>query len=274
MPVKSYKPYTPSNRQKTTINFSSLTKSKPEKSLCHYHHRKKGRNSLGHITIRHRGGGHKKLYRTIDFKRDKYFIEGKVIAIEYDPNRNCNLALIEYADGEKRYILHVDKLKINDIIVSGKLNNFNLGSSLPLKYIPTGIEIHNVELYSGRGGQLIRSAGTAAKILGQEGNYSIIRLSSKEIRLIHNNCSATIGRIGNLDISKVNLGKAGRKRWLGIRPTVRGSAMNPIDHPHGGGEGRCPIGKSKPLTPWGKPTLGMKTRKKNKLSNKYILRSR
>jgi large subunit ribosomal protein L2 len=274
MSLKTYKPYTPSTRQKTTINFSILTKNKPEKALCSYYHRKKGRNSLGHITIRHKGGGHKRLYRFIDFKRDKYLIEGKVIAIEYDPNRNSNLALIEYADGERRYILHINKLKIDDSIISGKLNNYNLGNSLPLKYIPSGLDIHNIELYSGHGGQLIRSAGTGAKILGQEGSYSIIRLSSKEIRLIHNSCFATIGRIGNLDVSKINLGKAGRKRWIGIRPTVRGSAMNAVDHPHGGGEGRCPIGKSRPLTPWGKSALGMKTRKKKKLSNKYILKSR
>lgn len=274
MAIKIYKPYTASNRQKTTVDFSNLTKKKPEKNLTHYYQRKNGRNSLGHITTRHKGGGHKRLYRYIDFKRNKYLIKGKVIAIEYDPNRNSNLALIQYSDGEKKYILHVDKLKIGDFIISGQINNINLGNALPLKYIPLGIEINNIELSNGKGGQLIRSAGTAGKILGQEGNYAIVRLSSKEIRLIHNNCFATIGRISNLDISNINFGKAGRKRWLGIRPTVRGSAMNPVDHPHGGGEGRCPIGKQRPLTPWGKPTLGMKTRKKKNKSNKYILRSR
>lgn len=274
MAIKLYKPYTPSTRQKTTINFSNLTKKKPEKTLTHYYHRKKGRNSNGHITIRHKGGGHKRLYRFIDFKRNKYLIEGKILSIEYDPNRNSNIALVQYNDGEKRYILHPEKLSIGDKIFSGKNGNFTIGNALPLKYIPIGSEIHNIELYPGKGGQLARSAGTSAKILGEEKNFVIIKLSSKEIRLISKNCFATIGKVSNVEYCNIKWGKAGKSRWLGIRPTVRGSAMNPIDHPHGGGEGRSPIGKPCPLTPWGKPALGMKTRKKRKITNKYILRSR
>lgn len=274
MIIKIYKPYTASTRQKTSTDFSIFTKKDPEKHLISYYHRSKGRNSKGQITIRHKGGGHKRLYRNIDFRRNKCLIEGKVVAIEYDPNRNANLALIQYLDGEKRYILHVENLSIGDIIISGEILNFNVGNSLALKNIPVGTEIHNIELYPGKGGQLTRSAGTSAKILGHENNFSIIKLSSKEIRLIQNICFATIGRISNSDFNNVIIGKAGRNRWLGIRPTVRGTAMNPIDHPHGGGEGKCPIGKPRPLTPWGKPALGMKTRKNKKITNKYILKSR
>jgi len=274
MAIKIYKPYTPSNRQKTSIDFSFLTKKRPEKKLTAYHHRAKGRNTQGRITTRHKGGGHKRLYRFIDFKRNKYFLEGKVIAIEYDPNRNANLALIQYSDGEKRYILHVEKLNIGDVISSGNNVSISPGNALPLKNIPPGTEIHNIELYPGKGAQLIRVAGSSAKILGTEKDFVIIRLSSKEVRLIRNTCMATIGKISNSDFYNLVLGKAGRKRWLGIRPTVRGTVMNPVDHPHGGGEGRCPIGKPRPLTPWGKPALGMKTRRKKNKTDKFILRAR
>eukprot|EP01040_Poterioochromonas_malhamensis_P011727 gene11727-12797_t len=274
MTIKFYKPYTPSTRNRSVLDFSTLTKKKPEKSLTKYYHRSVGRNNIGQISTRHKGGGHKRLYRFIDFKRNKYDVLGKVISIEYDPNRNVNIALIAYNDGEKRYILHPDNLKIGDTICSGKNASIATGNALPLEYIPLGTEIHNIEIIPGKGGQLIRAAGTYAKILAKEKNYVILRLSSKEVRFFKKECYATIGRLDNSDIYNVFLGKAGRKRWLGIRPTVRGSAMNPIDHPHGGGEGRCPIGKARPLTPWGKPALGVKTRKKRKKSDLFIIRRR
>ena len=274
MGIKIYKPYTPSTRNKTGLDFSILSKVKPEKSLVVANHRAKGRNNQGHITIRHKGGGHKRRYRIIDFKRNKLEIQGKVVSIEYDPNRNSNIALINYTDGEKRYILHPEKLKIGDSICAGKKVDLTIGNSLPLDNIPLGTDVHNVELVPGKGGQLVRSAGTSAKILAKENNFVVLRLSSKEIRLFRKDCFATIGRVSNSDFYNVSLGKAGRKRWLGIRPTVRGSVMNPVDHPHGGGEGRSPIGKPRPLTPWGKPALGMKTRKKRKKSDLFILRSR
>jgi len=274
MKVKTYKAYTPSTRHKSVIDFSILTKKKPEKSLLKGNHRSKGRNNQGRITIRHKGGGHKRLYRLIDFKRDKYDIEGKVIAIEYDPNRNTNIALIQYNDGEKRYILHPEGLKIDDIVMSGKKSVIRVGNALALADIPLGAEIHNIELCPKKGGQIIRSAGTGAKVLARDGDFVALKLQSKEVRLVRKDCFATIGKIGNSEFYNVTLGKAGRKRWLGIRPTVRGSVMNPVDHPHGGGEGRCPIGKPRPLTPWGKPTLGVKTRKKKNKSNIFILRSR
>jgi len=273
MKVKTYKAYTPSTRHKSVIDFSILTKKKPEKRLLKGNHRSKGRNNQGRITIRHKGGGHKRLYRIIDFKRDKYDIEGKVIAIEYDPNRNTNIALIQYNDGEKRYILHPEGLKIGDIVMSGKNSLIRVGNALALADIPLGADIHNIELCPKKGGQIIRSAGTGAKVLARDGEFVVLKFQSKEIRLVRKDCFATLGKIGNSEFYNVTLGKAGRKRWLGIRPTVRGSAMNPVDHPHGGGEGRCPIGKPRPLTPWGKPTLGIKTRKKKK-SNIFILRSR
>lgn len=274
MKVKTYKAYTPSTRHKSVIDFSILTKKKPEKSLLKGNHRSKGRNNQGRITIRHKGGGHKRLYRLIDFKRDKYDIEGKVIAIEYDPNRNTNIALIQYNDGEKRYILHPEGLKIDDIVMSGKKSLIRVGNALALADIPLGAEIHNIEFCPKKGGQMIRSAGTGAKVLARDGDFVALKLQSKEVRLVRKDCFATIGKIGNSEFYNVTLGKAGRKRWLGIRPTVRGSVMNPVDHPHGGGEGRCPIGKPRPLTPWGKPTLGVKTRKKKNKSNIFILRSR
>lgn len=274
MAIKIYKPYTPSTRNKSGLDFSILSKVKPEKSLTIANQRAKGRNNKGQITVRHKGGGHKKLYRIIDFKRNKYDILGKVTTIEYDPNRNAFIALIHYDDGEKRYILHPENLNIGDSIFSGKNYPISIGNAMPLDLIPLGTDVHNIELFPGKGGQLIRSAGASAKILAKEKNFVVLRLSSKEIRLFKKECFATIGRISNADVYNVVLGKAGRQRWLGVRPTVRGSVMNPVDHPHGGGEGRCPIGKPQPLTPWGKPALGMKTRKKNRKSDLFIIRSR
>jgi large subunit ribosomal protein L2 len=274
MGIKIYKPYTPSTRQKSSLDFSGLSKIKPEKSLVVSNQRFKGRNNQGRITIRHKGGGHKRRYRLIDFKRNKYEIPGKVISIEYDPNRNANISLINYQDGEKRYILHPENLKIGDLVISGKGSEIKVGNALPLENIPLGTDVHNVELFPGKGGQLVRAAGTSAKILAKENNFVILRLSSKEIRLFKKECIATIGRVSNSDFYNVVLGKAGRKRWLGIRPTVRGAVMNPVDHPHGGGEGRCPIGKPRPLTPWGKPALGVKTRKRKNKSDIFIIRSR
>ncbi len=274
MTIKTYKPYTPSSRQKSVLDFSTLTQKKPEKSLLLSNHRAKGRNNAGKITIRHKGGGHKRLYRIIDFKRNKYDVEGTVTAIEYDPNRNANIALIVYSDGEKRYILHPEKLAIGSLVSSGKNVSLSVGNTLPLCEIALGTLVHNIELYPGKGGQIVRSAGGFAKILAKEGNYVILRLSSKEVRLFEKDCLATIGKISNSDVCNVVIGKAGRNRWLGIRPTVRGSAMNPVDHPHGGGEGKSPIGRPRPLTPWGKPALGFKTRKKNKKSSAFIVRGR
>merc|ERR1711957_368975 len=226
------------------------------------------------ITIRHRGGGHKRRYRLIDFKRNKIKIKGRIDSIEYDPNRNARIALVQYLDGEKRYILHPKNLKVGDYIISGSNIPLNIGNSMPLEEIPLGTFIHNIELIPKKGGQIVRSAGTSAKILAKEGNYITLRLPSKEIRLIRKECFATIGEVSNNDVFLVQSGKAGRTRWLGKRPTVRGSVMNPCDHPHGGGEGRAPIGRTKPLTPWGKPALGMKTRQKKNLSDEYILRRR
>jgi large subunit ribosomal protein L2 len=274
MSIRLYKSYTPGTRNRALSSFSEITKVKPEKSLIRKNHRNKGRNNRGVITIRHRGGGHKKLYRLIDFKRNKYGVEGIVASIEYDPNRNARIALINYRDGEKRYILHPKNLNIGDSIISGSGSLFNVGNNLPLEEIPLGTSIHNIELIPNRGGQIVRAAGTAAKILAKEGDYVTLRLPSKEIRLIRKECFATIGEISNNDAFLVQSGKAGRTRWLGKRPTVRGSVMNPCDHPHGGGEGRAPIGRTRPLTPWGKPALGVKTRKTKKLSDAYILRRR
>ena len=272
MAIKIYKPYTPSSRNKSGLDFSVLSKVEPEKSLTTSNHRAKGRNNKGRITIRHKGGGHKRLYRLIDFKRNKYDVDGKVMSIEYDPNRNAFISLIQYEDGEKRYILHPENLKVGDIISAGTNSSITTGNSLPLDKIPLGTDVHNVELFPGKGGQLIRAAGTSAKILAKENDFVVLRLSSKEIRLFKKECTATVGRISNSDFYNVVLGKAGRSRWLGIRPTVRGSVMNPVDHPHGGGEGRCPIGKARPLTPWGKPALGMKTRKGKNKSDMFIIR--
>ena len=274
MAIRLYKSYTPGTRNRALSDFSEITKSKPEKTLIRKNHRNKGRNNRGVITIRHRGGGHKRLYRLIDFKRNKINIEGRVAAIEYDPNRNARIALINYSDGEKRYILHPKNLNVGDSIYSGSNISLTIGNSMPLEEIPLGTSIHNVELIPNKGGQIVRAGGTSAKILAKEGNYVTLRLPSKEIRLLRKECLATIGEISNNDVFLVQSGKAGRTRWLGIRPTVRGSVMNPCDHPHGGGEGRAPIGRTRPLTPWGKPALGARTRKKKKLSDAYILRRR
>ena len=274
MSIRLYKSYTPGTRNRALSGFAEITKSKPEKSLIRKNHRNKGRNNRGVITIRHRGGGHKRRYRIIDFKRNKYGVEGIVASVEYDPNRNARIALIHYNDGEKRYILHPKNLNVGDTILAGSNSPLTIGNTLPLAEIPLGSSIHNIELIPNKGGQLVRAAGTAAKILAKEGNYVTLRLPSKEIRLIRQECLATIGEISNNDAFLIQSGKAGRTRWLGKRPTVRGSVMNPCDHPHGGGEGRAPIGRTRPLTPWGKPALGMKTRKRKRLSNAYILRRR
>jgi large subunit ribosomal protein L2 len=274
MSIRLYKSYTPGTRNRALSAFTEITKAKPERSLIQKNHRSKGRNNRGVITIRHRGGGHKRRYRLIDFKRNKYGIEGIVASIEYDPNRNARIALIYYTDGEKRYILHPKNLNVGDSIFSGSASLLNIGNSLPLTEIPLGTAIHNIELIPNRGGQLVRAGGTSAKILAKEGDYVTLRLPSKEIRLLRKECFATIGEVSNNDAFLVQSGKAGRTRWLGKRPTVRGSVMNPCDHPHGGGEGRAPIGRTRPLTPWGKPALGMKTRKRKKLSDAYILRRR
>jgi large subunit ribosomal protein L2 len=272
MSIRLYKSYTPGTRNRALSSFSEITTDKPEKTLVRKNHRHKGRNNRGVITTRHRGGGHKKQYRLIDFKRNKYNVPAIVDSIEYDPNRNTRIALVHFTDGEKRYILYPDNLNIGDTILSGKGISLDIGNTLPLDEIPLGTSVHNIELIPNRGGQIVRSAGTSAKILAKEGDYVTLRLPSKEIRLIRKECFATIGELGNNDAFLVQSGKAGRSRWLGKRPTVRGSVMNPCDHPHGGGEGRAPIGRTRPLTPWGKAALGKKTRKTKKLSNAYILR--
>ena len=274
MAIRIYKCYTPGTRNRMLSDFSEITKSKPEKRLLRKKQRNKGRNNRGIITVRHRGGGHKRLYRIIDFKRNKFEVKGNVASIEYDPNRNARIALINYSDGEKRYILHPKNLNIGDLIYSGLNSPLNIGNSMPLSQIPLGTSIHNIELMPNRGGQIVRAGGTSAKILAKDGNYVTLRLPSKEIRLLRKECFATIGEISNNDIFLVQSGKAGRTRWLSKRPTVRGSVMNPCDHPHGGGEGRAPVGRTRPLTPWGKPALGLKTRKNKKLSDAYILRRR
>ena len=272
MTIRLYKSYTPGTRTRVLSAFTEITTNKPEKSLICKNQRNKGRNNRGVITIRHRGGGHKKKYRYIDFKRSKFNIKATVTSIEYDPNRNARIALLTYTDGEKRYILHVNNLKVGDIVTSGLTASVSIGNTLPLDKIPLGTSIHNIELIPLHGGQIVRAAGTSAKILAKEGNYVTLRLPSKEIRLIRKQCFATIGEIGHNEAFLIKSGKAGRTRWLGKRPTVRGSVMNPCDHPHGGGEGRAPIGRTRPLTPWGKPALGVKTRKNKLSSNNYILR--
>ena len=274
MSIRLYKSYTPGTRNRALSAFTEITKTKPEKTLLQKNHRNKGRNNRGVITIRHRGGGHKRRYRIIDFKRNKYGLQGTVTSIEYDPNRNARIALIHYLDGEKRYILHPKNLNVGDTIISGSGSPLSVGNTLPLEEIPLGTSIHNIELIANRGGQIVRAGGTSAKILAKEDDYITLRLPSKEIRLVRKECFATIGEVSNNDAFLVQSGKAGRTRWLGKRPTVRGSVMNPCDRPHGGGEGRAPIGRTRPLTPWGKPALGIKTRKKKKLSDAYILRRR
>ena len=272
MSIRFYKSYTPGTRNRALSSFSEITKKTPEKNLIKNNHRNKGRNNRGIITIRHRGGGHKRKYRLIDFIRNKHNIKGTIASIEYDPNRNARIALVYYEDGEKRYILHPNNLNVGDNIMSGTNIPISIGNTLPLNEIPLGTSVHNIELIPKRGGQIVRAAGTSAKILAKEGNYVTLRLPSKEIRLIRKECFATIGEISNNEAFLVQSGKAGRTRWLGKRPTVRGSVMNPCDHPHGGGEGRAPIGRTRPLTPWGKPALGIKTRNSKKASEVYIIR--
>jgi large subunit ribosomal protein L2 len=273
MGIKVYKPTSPGRRGMSVSTFEEITRTEPEKSLVVPLKKHAGRNVQGRITVRHRGGGHKRRYRIIDFKRDKFGIPGRVDSIEYDPNRSARIALVVYPDGEKRYILAPLGLKVGDTVVSGPEADIRVGNALPIRNIPVGTMIHNIELHKGHGGQLVRSAGTSAQLLAKEGNYAQVRLPSGEVRLVHVDCMATIGQVGNVDHQNISLGKAGRSRWLGRRPAVRGSAMTPRDHPHGGGEGRSPIGMPSPKSPWGKPTLGYKTRR-NKATDKYIVRRR
>lgn len=274
MGIRSYRPYTPGTRQRTISDFSEVTKSEPEKSLTKNKHRAKGRNNRGVITSRRRGGGHKRLYREIDFRRDKRNIPAKVAAIEYDPNRNARIALLYYQDGEKRYILHPVGLNVGTVITAGADAPIEIGNALPLGNIPLGTSVHNVELMAGRGGQIVRSAGATAQVVAKEGDYVTLKLPSTEVRMVRRECYATIGQVGNVEARNLSAGKAGKNRWKGRRPKVRGSVMNPVDHPHGGGEGRAPIGRSGPVTPWGKPTLGAKTRKPKKPSSSLIVRRR
>ncbi len=272
MGIKRFKPYTPSRRFMTVSDFAEITKTEPEKSLTVGFVRGTGRNNQGRITCRHKGGGHKRRYRIIDFKRNKIGVPAKVAAIEYDPNRSARIALLVYADGEKRYILWPEGLKVGDTVVAGPDAEIKVGNALPLRHIPVGTIVHNVELKPGKGGQLARAAGSFAQVMGKVGDYAQLRLPSGELRLVHLDCMATIGQVGNLDHENIVIGKAGRSRWLGIRPTVRGTAMNPVDHPHGGGEGRT-FGKH-PVTPWGQPTKGYKTRRAKKYSDKFIIKRR
>jgi large subunit ribosomal protein L2 len=273
MPIKKYRPVTPSLRGMTGYTFEEITKDKPERSLIVHRRKHGGRNSYGKITVRHQGGGNRQQIRIVDYKRDKRDIPARVAAIEYDPNRTARLALLNYADGEKRYIIAPVDLKVGDTIISGPTVEIRVGNSMPITNIPVGTLVHNIELREGKGGQMVRTAGGAAQVLAKEGDYAQIRMPSGEVRLVRQNCYATIGQVGNLEHSNIKLGKAGRKRHLGIRPTVRGSAMSPRDHPHGGGEGRQPIGMPGPKSPWGKPTLGYKTRR-NKTTDQFILRRR
>lgn len=273
MGVKKFKPTSPGRRQMTVLTFDEITKVEPEKALTTPLKKTGGRNSGGRETVRHRGGGHKRQYRIIDFKRTKDGIPAKVASIEYDPNRSANIALLHYVDGEKRYILAPHGLKVGDKVMSGPDADIKVGNALPMKNIPVGTTIHNVELKPGKGGQMVRSAGASAQLMAKEGDYAHVRLPSGEVRLVHVNCRATIGQIGNLDHENVSIGKAGRSRWQGRRPTVRGAAMNPVDHPHGGGEGRAPVGRKYPVSPWGKIAIGGKTRKR-KPSDKMIVKKR
>lgn len=274
MGIKKFNPYTPSRRHMTSSDFSEITTSTPEKSLVVSMKKHAGRNNQGKITVRHHGGGARKKYRIIDFKRMKDDIPATVKTIEYDPNRTANIALICYADGEKAYILAPAGLKVGQTVMNGQNAEIKVGNCLPLQFIPTGTQVHNIELLPGKGGQMVRSAGNSAQLMAKEGKYATLRLPSGEMRMVPIMCRATIGQVGNADHELINIGKAGRKRHMGIRPTVRGSVMNPNDHPHGGGEGKTGIGRSGPCTPWGKPALGLKTRKKNKSSNKMIVRRR
>lgn len=274
MGIKKFNPYTPSRRNMTSSDFAEITATTPEKSLLVSLNKSAGRNNQGKITVRHRGGGSRRKYRIIDFKRRKDGIPATVVSIEYDPNRTANIALICYADGEKVYILAPNKLTVGSTLMNGPTAEIKVGNCLPLQNIPIGTQIHNIEMYPGKGGQLVRSAGNSAQLMAKEGKYATLRLPSGEMRMVPIVCRATIGQVGNIDHELINIGKAGRKRNMGFRPTVRGSAMNPNDHPHGGGEGKTGIGLPSPVTPWGKPALGLKTRKKNKKSNKLIVRRR
>ena len=274
MAVKSFKPYSPGRRFMTVAGFEEITTAKPEYSLVTSLNRQGGRNNQGRMTVRHQGGGHKRLYRIIDFKRNKDGIPARVATIEYDPNRSARIALLHYIDGEKRYILAPNGLKVDDKIISGPDADIKVGNALPLRNMPVGTLIHNIELKIGKGGQMVRSAGTAAQLMAKEGSHALLRLPSGEIRKVHIDCRATVGQVGNIEHENISIGKAGRSRWLGNRPANRGVVMNPCDHPHGGGEGRSPIGRKHPVTPWGKHALGAKTRKKKKASNSLIVKRR
>ncbi len=274
MPIKTYTAYTASRRNMTVVDYSELSKVKPEKSLLEKKTKKAGRNSYGRITVRHQGGGNKQKYRRIDFKRDKMDMEATVLTLEYDPNRSANIALVQYEDGEKRYIIAPNGLKVGHKVISSASADIKPGNALPISSIPVGTVIHNIELYPGKGAQLVRSAGGAAQLMAKENGVAQVRLPSGEVRYIRLECKATIGQVGNLEYENRKIGKAGKTRHLGIRPTVRGSVMNPCDHPHGGGEGKSPVGRPGPVTPWGKPALGYKTRKKNHRTDKQIVRRR
>jgi large subunit ribosomal protein L2 len=274
MAIKQLKPTSPGTRGMSRQDRSGLTTDKPHKPLLKKLNKHAGRNANGRITTRHQGGGHKQAYRVIDFKRNKWEVPGRVASIEYDPNRNVSISLIVYADGDKRYILHPNGLNVGDTVLSSKTAEIRVGNAMPLMNIPLGTMVHNVEMTPGRGGQMVRAAGNSAQIVAKEGEYVTLRLPSSEMRMVRKECVATIGVLDNADLQNMSIGKAGRKRWMGIRPTVRGSVMNPVDHPHGGGEGRAPIGRPSPVTPWGKPTLGYKTRKRKKASNQFIVRRR
>lgn len=273
MAVKGFRPYTPGRRQMTVSTFEEITKTEPERSLLRPLNKKAGRNNSGRLSVRHRGGGHKRMYRLIDFTRRKDGVPAKVAAIEYDPNRTSYIALLHYLDGHKAYIIAPNGLKVGQMVVSGPDADIKVGNALPIRNIPVGTLLHNIEMKPGKGAQLVRSAGGSAQLMAKEGVYATLRLPSGEMRMVHIDCRATIGQVGNVEQENINIGKAGRSRWLGIRPTVRGSAMNPNDHPHGGGEGRTPIGRN-PVTPWGKPAHGAKTRKKKNLSNRFIVKRR
>ncbi len=273
MPVKGFKPYAPGRRFMTVADFSEITTDQPERSLIERLKKHSGRNNQGSITVRHQGGGHRRLYRMIDFKRNKDGIPAKVATIEYDPNRSARIALLHYKDGEKRYILAPNGLKVGDVIESGKDADIKVGNALPMKFIPVGTMLHNIEMKIGKGGQMVRSAGASAQLMAKEGDHALLRLPSGELRKVHVLCRATIGQVGNLEHENITIGKAGRSRWLGIRPANRGVAMNPVDHPHGGGEGRSPVGRKHPVTPWGKHAMGAKTRRKN-ASDKLIVKRR
>lgn len=274
MAVKTFKPYSAGRRFMTVASFDEITTDQPERSLVERLTRKGGRNNQGRMTVRHQGGGHKRAYRLIDFKRNKDGIPAKVASIEYDPNRSSRIALLFYADGEKRYILAPNGLKVGDTITSGPEADIKVGNALPLKNIPVGTQVHNIEMKIGKGGQMVRSAGASAQLMAKEGNHALLRLPSGELRKVHVNCKATVGQVGNLEHENITIGKAGRSRWLGIRPANRGVAMNPVDHPHGGGEGRSPIGRKHPVTPWGKHARGAKTRDNKKASNSLIVKRR